>query len=62
MNDKDSSFQNIISILGLVAAFIAAMVPLFSQSELSKYIFCCTNNYTYHHNRNSSVVEHHREP
>ena len=37
MNDKDSSFQNIISILGLVAAFIAAMVPLFSQSELSKY-------------------------
>lgn len=37
MNDKDSSFQNIISILGLVAAFITAMVPLFSQSELGRF-------------------------
>lgn len=37
MNDKDSSFQNIISILGLVAAFIAAIIPLFGQSELDKY-------------------------
>lgn len=37
MNDKDSNFQNIISILGLVAAFIAAIIPLFSQSELDKY-------------------------
>ena len=37
MNDKDSSFQNIISILGLVAAFIAAIIPLSGQSELDKY-------------------------
>lgn len=37
MNDKDSGFQNIISILGLVAAFIAAIIPLFGQSELDKY-------------------------
>ena len=37
MNDKDSSFQNIISILGLVAAFITAMIPLFSQSELGRF-------------------------
>lgn len=37
MNDKDSSFQNVISILGLVAAFITAMIPLFSQSELGRF-------------------------
>ena len=37
MENKDSSFQNIISILGLVAAFITAIVPLFSQSELGKF-------------------------
>lgn len=37
MNEKDSNFQNIISILGLIAAFIAAAVPLFGQSELNKY-------------------------
>lgn len=37
MNEKDSNFQNIVSILGLIAAFIAAVIPLFGQSELDKY-------------------------
>ena len=37
MENKDSNFQNIISILGLIAAFIAAIIPLFGQSELDKY-------------------------
>lgn len=37
MNEKDSNFQNIVSILGLIAAFIAAVIPLFGQSELNKY-------------------------
>lgn len=37
MNEKDSNFQNIVSILGLIAAFIAAAIPLFGRSELNKY-------------------------
>ena len=37
MSEKDSNFQNIVSILGLIAAFIAAVIPLFGQSELNKY-------------------------